>query len=160
MEEKTTLKQTPCFCFCKTEKALGTGNNRLQQEWFFQTLICQRTAALQLSWMVLAKHLKGTKEDANIWRQIVTTGNLCRWLNNRGGEKLSKVQEPGLEKQGKTKLSIEEFWNSSVFSCPNKDASTGWFWSYSHQTNALLQAVFERHLQLQLLWNNEIYTVP
>lgn len=99
--KKTTLKQSPCFCFCKTEKALGTGNNRLQQEWFFQTLICQRTAALQLSWMVLAKHLKGIKEDANIWRQIVTTGNLCRWLNNRGERNFPKCRNQGWKNREK-----------------------------------------------------------
>jgi len=36
--------------------------------------------------MGIAKHLKGTKEGANIWRQIVTTGNPCMWLNNEGRE--------------------------------------------------------------------------
>lgn len=35
--KKPTLKQPPWFCFCKTEKALGSGNNGLQQDWFFQT---------------------------------------------------------------------------------------------------------------------------
>lgn len=161
--EKNNLKQSPyfwfvwCFFFFPKQKgpwgmAMGSDKNGSFKLWFVKDCC----SVIIVNGFIPKEQKRVQTFGDKLWPQEIFAGGWftgARENFQSAGAKVGKIGKNGTLKSLETPA-------SSAGVLPNEDTSRGWFWSYRHKTNALLQAAFERHLQLQLLWNNEIYTVP